>query len=168
MAPNSFGLDIAREDMNALLVGPRCIFVARLRDDTSCPLHGHVFQDMYTPCSRSQLDGALFVVDRHNMARVHHQQASPGGFEGDPAHLAPRAIMYLMYSASVMPSYDMLNGFFGAELGLLASGDTGFGRFARVVGCGGDRFTDGTLNSSAWRTDPSERAADHDATSLRN
>ena len=58
--------------------------------------YGDIFQDMHATCGRGQLDFALFVIDRDNMPKLHRHQAAGGGFERDPAHLAPREIISLM------------------------------------------------------------------------
>jgi len=78
---------------NFLLVGLHRTGVSCLGHCGSGSLHSHVLQDMHATRGCGQLDGSLFVVDRRDMARVHHHQASPGRFESDPVHLVPREIM---------------------------------------------------------------------------
>jgi hypothetical protein len=38
----------------------------------------------------------LLIIDRHDMAKLHRHEAATGGFESNPAHLAPREIISLM------------------------------------------------------------------------
>ena len=65
-------------------------------DDSRGAPYGDIFKDVHPARGGRQLDLALFVVDRDNMSKLHRHQASGGGFERDPAHLAPREIISLI------------------------------------------------------------------------
>ncbi|MEA2745773.1 MAG: hypothetical protein QOG25_4144 [Acetobacteraceae bacterium] len=65
-------------------------------DECRGPLHCHFLQDVNTAGHRFQLHRTLLIVDRHDMPKLHHDEAAGGNFERNPAHRAPREIISLI------------------------------------------------------------------------